>query len=148
MKTFKYESRWYSPNWTLSPCKYLFGWNKESMGRTNTMHFVQKTPKNALLNWFMQWNNQIITYTISIIFYTVKPVYNGHLMGYLSAFWSSSRWHELKKADIVTKSKLVPSVLIETHYWINQRYTFYFRGGRYRQVSLYFVCISIKFAYS
>ena len=23
---------------------------------------------------------------------TVKPVYNDHLMGYLSAFWSSSRW--------------------------------------------------------
>ena len=25
-------------------------------------------------------------------FCTVKPVYNDHLMGYLSAFWSSSRW--------------------------------------------------------
>ena len=24
--------------------------------------------------------------------YTVKPVYNDHLMGYLSALWSSSRW--------------------------------------------------------
>ena len=24
--------------------------------------------------------------------YTVKPVYNDHLMGYFSAFWSSSRW--------------------------------------------------------
>ena len=23
---------------------------------------------------------------------TVKPVYNDHLLGYLSAFWSSSRW--------------------------------------------------------
>ena len=23
---------------------------------------------------------------------TVKPVYNNHLMGYFSAFWSSSRW--------------------------------------------------------
>ena len=23
---------------------------------------------------------------------TVKPVYNDHLMGYFSAFWSSSRW--------------------------------------------------------
>ena len=23
---------------------------------------------------------------------TVKPVYNDHLMGYISAFWSSSRW--------------------------------------------------------
>ena len=24
--------------------------------------------------------------------YTAKPVYNDHLMGYFSAFWSSSRW--------------------------------------------------------
>ena len=24
--------------------------------------------------------------------HTVKPVYNDHLMGYFSAFWSSSRW--------------------------------------------------------
>ena len=24
--------------------------------------------------------------------YTVKPVYNDHLMGYFSAFWTSSRW--------------------------------------------------------
>ena len=24
--------------------------------------------------------------------YTVKPAYNDHLMGYFSAFWSSSRW--------------------------------------------------------
>ena len=26
------------------------------------------------------------------VLYTVKPVYNDHLMGYCSAFWSSSRW--------------------------------------------------------
>ena len=24
--------------------------------------------------------------------YTVKPVYNDHLIGYFSAFWSSARW--------------------------------------------------------
>ena len=29
---------------------------------------------------------------IYIYIYTVKPVYNDHLMGYFSAFWSSSRW--------------------------------------------------------
>ena len=29
---------------------------------------------------------------ISSHVYTVKPVYNDHLMGYFSAFWSSSRW--------------------------------------------------------
>ena len=58
--------------------------------------------------------------------YTVKPVYNDHLMGYFSAFWSSSRWplghlDELQKAEIVSKSKLIPPVPIKTHYWINQR---------------------------
>ena len=60
---------------------------------------------------------------------TVKPVYNDHLMGYFSAFWSSTRWpspgplNELQKADtcMVSKSKLVPSVFIKTHYWINHR---------------------------
>ena len=52
---------------------------------------------------------------------TVKPVYNDRLMGYFSAFWSSSRWvakghlDELQKADIVSKIKLVSSVFIETH---------------------------------
>ena len=30
--------------------------------------------------------------TLSGLLHTVKPVYNDHLMGYLSAFWSSSRW--------------------------------------------------------
>ena len=29
---------------------------------------------------------------IAAISSTVKPVYNDHLMGYFSAFWSSSRW--------------------------------------------------------
>ena len=28
---------------------------------------------------------------------------------------------ELQKAEIVTKSNLVPSVYIKTHYWINHR---------------------------
>ena len=30
---------------------------------------------------------------------TVKPVYNDHLMGYFSAFWSSSRWPNLTAID-------------------------------------------------
>ena len=42
---------------------------------------------------------------------TAKPVYNDHLMGYFSAFWSSL--DELQKADIVNKIKLVPSVFIK-----------------------------------
>ena len=34
---------------------------------------------------------------------TVKPVYNDHLMGYFSAFWS--HLDELQKAEIISKSK-------------------------------------------
>ena len=30
-------------------------------------------------------------------------------------------WPELQKAEIVSKSKLVPSVFIKSHYWTNQR---------------------------
>ena len=44
-------------------------------------------------------------------------------MGYFSAFWSLSgaKGHldELQKAEIVNKSKLVPPVFNNTHYWIN-----------------------------
>ena len=32
------------------------------------------------------------TFVTFIVQYTVKPVYNDHLMGYFSAFWTSSRW--------------------------------------------------------
>ena len=42
---------------------------------------------------------------------TVKPVYKvalGHL-------------DELQKAEIISNSKLVPSVFIKIHYWINHR---------------------------
>ena len=55
---------------------------------------------------------------------TVKPVYNDHIMGYFfSAFWSSSRWLALgQKAEIVSKSKLVPSAFIKTYNWINHRW--------------------------
>ena len=44
---------------------------------------------------------------------------------------------ELQKAEIVSKSKLIPSVFIKTHYWIIAGNKSYYRGGRYRQVSLY-----------
>ena len=49
---------------------------------------------------------------------TVKPVYNDHLMWYFSA---KGHLDELQKAEIVGKSKLVPSGFIKTLYWINHR---------------------------
>ena len=36
----------------------------------------------------LKWNGPLIGNCEG----TVKPVYNDHLMGYFSAFWSSSRW--------------------------------------------------------
>ena len=59
-------------------------------------------------------NTRVVLSLIDLFMHnTVKPVYNDHLMGYISAFWSSSRWpnlDELQKAEIVNKSKLIPSV--------------------------------------
>ena len=53
---------------------------------------------------------------------TVKPVYNDHLMGFFSAVWmAKGHLDELQKAEIVSKSKLVPSVFIKTRNWINHR---------------------------
>ena len=43
--------------------------------------------------------------------YTMKPVYNDHLIRYFSAF--------CQKAELVSKNKLVHSVFIKTLYWIN-----------------------------
>ena len=43
-------------------------------------------------------NSHVLTQVLSYLICplsmlsTVKPVYNDHLMGYFSAFWSSSRW--------------------------------------------------------
>ena len=39
----------------------------------------------------------------------------------LNNIYSETCLDELQKADIVSKSKLVPSVFIKTHYWINYR---------------------------
>ena len=52
--------------------------------------------------------------------YTVKPVYNDHLMEYFSLF-AKGHLDELQKAEIGTKSNLVPSFFIKAHHWINHR---------------------------
>ena len=66
---------------------------------------------------------------------TVKPVFNDHLMGYFSAFWSSSRWP-------LAKVKWYLQFLLKyiTEYITGNK--FHCRGGRYRQVSLYNVLTS------
>ena len=73
---------------------------------------------------------------------TVKPVYNDHLMGNFSAFWSSPRWpwatsmssrrqKLLARVNWYLQSSLKPIIELITG---NKDY---YRGGRYRQVSLY-----------
>ena len=48
--------------------------------------------------WLLRWSSVSLLWLLHcIVFcwvcsYTVKPVYNDHLMGYFSAFWSSTRW--------------------------------------------------------
>ena len=73
---------------------------------------------------------RVFAYTTGISIYKLNApriipgyvyVYNDHLMGYFFAFWSSSRWPLAQKTDIVSKSKLVPSVFIKIHHWINHR---------------------------
>ena len=73
---------------------------------------------------------------------TVKPVYNDHLMQYLSAFWSSSRWSRATEMSS-RRQKLLAG--INWYFQASLKHITelitgnksYNRGGRYRQVSLY-----------
>ena len=61
-----------------------------SMNRTNVQHTCVIFTNPPLHNAFRYESPQArLAQTVDS---TVKPVYNDHLMGYLSAFWSSSRW--------------------------------------------------------
>ena len=57
-------------------------------------------PTLAIRSWYINictrfyWHDDIVSskwFHVSYVV-TVRPVYNDHLMGYFSAFWSSSRW--------------------------------------------------------
>ena len=50
-------------------------------------HHIRLKGKQQLVDG---WNEEVCV--VAAQPNTVKPVYNDHLMGYLSAFWSSSRW--------------------------------------------------------
>ena len=52
---------------------------------------------------------------------TVKPVYNDRLYLLELILVAFGHLDELQKAEVVSKSKLIPSVVIKTHYWINYR---------------------------
>ena len=69
---------------------------------------------------------------------TVKPVYNDHLMGYFSAFWSSSRWSGSSRRQklLARVNGYLQSSLKRITELITGNKSYY-RAGRYRQVSLY-----------
>ena len=52
---------------------------KEDITFKTAIKYLQKLTKHQKFKIHCPWS-------------TVKPVYNDHLMGYFSAFWSSSRW--------------------------------------------------------
>ena len=88
------------------------------------------------------WWRTSYTLAISVLYNgTVKPVYNDHLMGYFSAFWSSSRW---PRATLMSsrRQKLLARVnwyLQSSLKHITELITgnkCYYKGGRCRQVSL------------
>ena len=51
----------------------------------------------------------------------MKSLYNEHLLGYFSTFSAKGHLDDIQKAEIVSKSKLAPSVFIKTHHLINHR---------------------------
>ena len=76
----------YLPNTTYFPSSQLhphFGL---------VMKKIQPFASGPSFNWKYIDGLAENTRAISHITYTAKPVYNDHLMGYLSAFWGSSRW--------------------------------------------------------
>ena len=60
-------------------------------------------------------------------------------MGYLSAFWSSSRWPSSRRQKLLARLNwYLQSSLKHITEWITGNKPYY-RGGRYRQVSLYYI---------
>ena len=105
------------------------------------------------VNCYMEMIRQIdlkniVTPYITSIPGTVKPVYNDHLLGYLSAFWSSSWWPRAtymssRRQKLLTRVNwyLQSSLKHITEYLTGNK--FYYRGGRYKQVSLYNVIVAL-----
>ena len=61
--------------------KYYDIWNSENFWQ-NLYQPVHDTGVNR---------SKMLQMKIAVVYYS-EPVYNDHLMGYFSAFWSSSRW--------------------------------------------------------
>ena len=75
--------------------KQSWGWWFDTLSRPLWRHCYEKLFRgifyiaNAHNNAAIKIRSEnLLTWHV----YTVKPVYNDHLMGYFSAFWSSSRW--------------------------------------------------------
>ena len=90
------------------------------------------------LPWIFAYAPGVLTWGT---FDTVKPVYNDHLMGYFSAFWSSSRW---PRATFMSSRRQTLLAWVNWYLWSSLKHITenitgnktYYKGGRYRQVSL------------
>ena len=77
---------------------------------------------------------------------TVKPLYNDHLMGYFSAFWGSSRWPRAtymssRRQKLLTRINCYIQSSLKHITELITGVKSYYRGGRFRQVSLYMLCV-------
>ena len=86
--------QWVVMNWVKAGCQN----NSLGNGRQGNVLYELKHVCEEMVYGFLLWGEiwgvgwsgwYCSRWDIS---YTVKPVYNDHLMGYFSAFWSSSRW--------------------------------------------------------
>ena len=58
----------------------------------NSVHEIQKYRNMSTVLVYIHNDPVDTQYVLPLTSHTVKPVYNDHLMGYFSAFWSSLSW--------------------------------------------------------
>ena len=93
IRWIKYKYKYMA--WNLIKYKYkykyavfVFVFANTNMDHSSVNIFKLQTFITDWLNWNIDPWKELNKYKCN----TVKPVYNDHLMGYFSAFWSSSRW--------------------------------------------------------
>ena len=99
----------------------------------NVTHHTLKVIIHGNCASWCSFKHRMLTHDLHLYIYTVKPVYNDHLMGYFSAFWTSSRWPRATKLLARVNWYLQSSLKYITEQISGNK--FYYKGGRYRQVS-------------
>ena len=91
-----------SPSFESSSVLYISPTDTSSMQNLILQGLQQKLQKSCSRcnkntwhvesSYILQPPVEELCVNIYIYIYTLKPVYNDHLMGYFSTFWSTSRW--------------------------------------------------------